>query len=74
MGSHGRGFVGQDRGVKAGLGLAVLPKDMVPAGLHVTGGERLPDLQETEIALLGTQDMSRPAQRLKEHIVRSLER
>jgi DNA-binding transcriptional LysR family regulator len=59
--------------VKAGLGLAVLPKDMVPAGLYVTAGDRLPNLRETEIALLGTKDLSRPAQRLKEHIVRSLE-
>ena len=59
--------------VKAGLGLAVLPKDMVPSGLHVSGGHRLPDLKDTEIALLEAKILSLPAQRLKQHIVRSLE-
>ena len=58
--------------VKAGLGLAVLPKDMVPDGLHVLSAKRLPDLKDTEIALLQASGLSLPAQRLKEHIVRSL--
>lgn len=58
--------------VKAGLGVAVLPKDMVPSGLHVSDGGRLPDLKDSEIALLQTKDLSLPAQRLKDHIVRSL--
>lgn len=58
--------------VKAGLGIAVLPKDMVPDGLHAVGGTRLPDLKDTEIALLQASKLSMPAQRLKEHIVRSL--
>lgn len=58
--------------VKAGLGLAVLPKDMVPSGLHVLDGKRLPDLKDTEIALLQAKELSLPALRLKEHIVRSL--
>ena len=59
--------------VKAGLGVAVLPKDMVPAGLHISDGGRFPDLRDTEIALLEAKGMSLPAQRLKDHIVRSLE-
>jgi DNA-binding transcriptional LysR family regulator len=58
--------------VKAGLGLAVLPRDMVPNGLHVSDGGPLPDLRDTEIALLEMKELSPPAQRLKEHIVRSL--
>jgi DNA-binding transcriptional LysR family regulator len=58
--------------VKAGLGLAVLPKDMVPTGLHVLEESRLPDLKDTEIALLQAKDLSTPALRLKDHIVRSL--
>ena len=58
--------------VKAGLGLAVLPKDMVPDGLHVHSGRRLPDLHDTEIALRQTSELSPPALRLKEHIIRSL--
>ncbi len=58
--------------VKAGLGLAVLPKDMVPSGLHVLDDKRLPDLKETEIALLQSKRLSPPALRLKDHIVRLL--
>lgn len=59
--------------VKAGLGLAVLPKDMVPDGLHALGGKSLPDLKDTEIALLEAGRLGLPGRRLKEHIVRSLE-
>lgn len=58
--------------VRAGLGIAVLPKDMVPEGLHVVDGKRLPALKDTEIALLQAHQLSPPAKRLKEHIVRSL--
>lgn len=58
--------------VRAGLGVTVLPKDMVPADLHVVDGGPLPSLKDTEIALLQRERLSLPAQRLKEHIVRSL--
>lgn len=58
--------------VKAGLGLAVLPKEMVAPGLHVLDDGRLPDLKDTEIALLAASELSVPALRLKDHIIRSL--
>jgi DNA-binding transcriptional LysR family regulator len=58
--------------VKAGLGMTVLPKDMVPPDLHIIDGRPLPDLKDTEIALLQKERLSVPAQRLKEHVVRSL--
>ncbi|NEW89440.1 LysR family transcriptional regulator [Rhodopseudomonas sp. WA056] len=58
--------------VKAGLGVTVLPKDMVPADLDTIDGAPLPDLKDTEIALLHAPDLSPPAQRLSEHIVRCL--
>jgi DNA-binding transcriptional LysR family regulator len=58
--------------VKAGLGMTVLPKDMVPPDLHIIDGKPLPDLKDTEIALLQKERLSVPAQRLKEHVVRSL--
>ncbi len=58
--------------VKAGLGVSVLPRDMVPEGLHVCGAAELPLLDETEIALLDHGALSLPARRLKEHIVRAL--
>lgn len=58
--------------VKAGLGMTVLPKDMVPPGLHIIDGKPLPDLKDTEIALLQKERLTVPAQRLKEHVMRSL--
>jgi DNA-binding transcriptional LysR family regulator len=59
--------------VKAGLGVAVLPKDMAPAGFHITDGTGLPDLKETEIALLTTSSATPAMRRLAEHMVLSLE-
>ncbi|RED37442.1 LysR family transcriptional regulator [Rhodopseudomonas thermotolerans] len=58
--------------VKAGLGVTVLPKDMVPADLDTIDGAPLPNLKDTEIALLHAPDLSPPAQRLSQHIVRCL--
>jgi DNA-binding transcriptional LysR family regulator len=58
--------------VKAGLGMTVLPKDMVGPGLRVIDGKPLPDLRDTEIALLQADPLSLPARRLKEHVIRSL--
>ena len=58
--------------VKAGLGVAVLPKGMVPPDLRVIDGAPLPSLRDTEIALLQANSLSIPAARLKEHIIRSL--
>jgi DNA-binding transcriptional LysR family regulator len=58
--------------VRAGLGMTVLPKEMVPSDLHILDGKPLPDLKDTEIALLQAERLSVPAERLKEHIVRCL--
>lgn len=58
--------------VKAGLGVTVLPKDMVPPGLHVVDGSPLPDLKDTEIALLHVDRLSVPARRLMDHVIKSL--
>lgn len=59
--------------VRAGLGVTVLPKAMAPSDLRVIDGSPLPRLQDTEIALLTRSNLSRPADRLKQHIARSLE-
>ena len=59
--------------MRAGLGVTVLPKDMVPEGIAVIEDERLPDLHDTEVALLAADPLSAPARRLADHIVRSLE-
>jgi len=60
--------------VKAGLGVSVLPKDMVPRDLHIMGAGGLPALQDTEIALITARALARPSQRLSEHIIASLEK
>ena len=59
--------------VRAGLGIAVLPREMVPGDLTVIDGSPLPVLQDAEIALLAARRLSLPARKLHEHIVRSLE-
>lgn len=67
-------LAGQHAAVKAGLGITVLPKDMVPAGLAaIERRSLLPDLHDTEIALLASRTLTAPAGRLHDHIVRSLE-
>jgi DNA-binding transcriptional LysR family regulator len=66
-------LAGAQAAVRAGLGITVLPKDMVPSGLHIVEAGGLPDLRDTEIALLAAKPLSAPAHRLREHIVRSLE-
>lgn len=58
--------------VRAGLGITVLPKDMAPSDLHVIDGKPLPDLKDTEIALLQKDRLSTPAARLREHVIKSL--
>lgn len=59
--------------VKAGLGVTVLPKEMVPTGFSILDGKSLPDLADTEIALLALPTSRGPVLKLQEHIMRSLE-
>ncbi|MCY7280126.1 MAG: LysR family transcriptional regulator [Sphingomonas bacterium] len=67
-------LAGSQAAVRAGLGVTVLPRDMVPADLRVIDdATRLPDLHDTEIALLAVNNLSVPARRLVDHIVRALE-
>jgi DNA-binding transcriptional LysR family regulator len=65
-------LAGSIAAVRAGLGVSVLPKEMVPAGLHVIDGGPLPDLKDTEIALLSGPSLTPPATKLRDHIVRCL--
>ncbi len=58
--------------VRAGLGVAVLPREMVPHGLHVTDGQPLPELKDTEIALMTVRALAAPATKLRDHIIRCL--
>ncbi len=61
--------------VKAGLGIAVLPSNMLPVGIHMIRQEmKLPELADAEIALLKREHLSKASELLSDHIVRSLER
>jgi DNA-binding transcriptional LysR family regulator len=65
-------LTGCQAAVRAGLGLTVLPREMVPPGLQPLSQSGLPDLHETEIALIEASDLSKPAHALAEHIIRAL--
>jgi DNA-binding transcriptional LysR family regulator len=68
-------LAGAQAAVRAGLGITVLPKEMVPSDFYIIDtGEGAPDLHDTEIALMQASQLSRPAERLAQHIVRSLEK
>ncbi|HEX8192153.1 MAG TPA: LysR substrate-binding domain-containing protein [Allosphingosinicella sp.] len=68
-------LAGSQAAVRAGLGVTVLPRDMIPADLvAIDGVGALPDLHDTEVALLAAKSLNAPAQRLRDHIVRALER
>lgn len=59
--------------VKAGLGVAVLPKHMAPDDLAVDEGDAMPTLLPTEIVLQTASDAALPARRLAQHLARALE-
>jgi DNA-binding transcriptional LysR family regulator len=60
--------------VKAGLGLTALPINMLPVGLKVIENEyNLPDLENTEIALLKKDDSSKTIEEFAKYIIQSLE-
>ncbi len=67
-------LAGAQAAVRAGLGVAVLPKDMVPGDFLVLDeAAAAPDLSDTEIALMMASPCPAPGERLARHIVHSLE-
>jgi DNA-binding transcriptional LysR family regulator len=67
-------LAGLHAAVRAGLGITVLSKDMVPDDLRVLGKRfGLPQLDDTELALLRAPKLSPAGQRLAEHIISSFE-
>ncbi|KAA2237126.1 LysR substrate-binding domain-containing protein [Salinarimonas soli] len=68
-------LAGLQAAVKAGLGITVLPKEMVPPGFVLLGPEQgLPPLPDTEIVLYRAPGaLPRAATLLAEHIVHSME-
>lgn len=68
-------LAGSQAAVRAGLGITVLPREMVPPDLAmIDDPDTLPDLHDSEIALIGARSLNMPAQRLRDHIIRTLER
>lgn len=60
--------------VKAGLGITVLPKNMLPSGVvPVRSKFKLPTLADAEIALLKRNHLNKTGEVLVEHLVHSLE-
>jgi len=51
-------LAGQSPPSRPGLGVTVLPRTWCPPGLHVVDGFPLPDLKDTEIALLHQERLS----------------
>jgi DNA-binding transcriptional LysR family regulator len=69
-------LAGLQAAVRAGLGVTVLPREMVPPGLTILGEAEhgLPVLPDTEIVLYRAPGaLPRAAELLAEHIVHSLE-
>jgi DNA-binding transcriptional LysR family regulator len=67
-------LAGTHAAVRAGLGVTVLPREMAPADLAILNDEALglPDLKDTEMALIEAPDLSPAAIRLRDMIVREL--
>jgi DNA-binding transcriptional LysR family regulator len=60
--------------VKAGMGITVLPANMIPVGIQPIRGEiKLPALADAEIALVKRDDLSKASRMLAEHIIQQLE-
>jgi DNA-binding transcriptional LysR family regulator len=67
-------LAGAQAAVRAGLGITVLPKDMVPDDFFIIDTPSgAPDLSDTEIALMTASPLPQPAERLADYIVRALE-
>jgi DNA-binding transcriptional LysR family regulator len=66
-------LAGAQAAMRAGLGISVLPREMVPASLAALApGTGLPALAETEIALIQSAQMSAAARLFGEHIIHAL--
>ncbi|MBX9796032.1 LysR substrate-binding domain-containing protein [Sphingomonas sp.] len=68
-------LAGTQAAVSAGLGVAVLPREMCPPALVMVGTDgALPALADTEIALIEAPNVSVTAHRFAQHIAAALER
>ena len=68
-------LAGAQAAVAAGLGITVLPRDLIPAGLApLPEDQQLPQLYDAEVALMKAAQLKGPAELLAEHIRHALER
>lgn len=68
-------LAGAQAAVRAGLGVTVLPREMIPGGLTpIPSHFGLPRLYDAEVALMTAPVLSEPAQLLADHIRQALER
>ncbi|WP_037503974.1 LysR substrate-binding domain-containing protein [Sphingomonas jaspsi] len=67
-------LAGTQAAVRAGLGVAVLPREMCASPLVALDGNVLPPLEDTEIALIEAPHASPTARRFCQHMVEALER
>lgn len=68
-------LAGLHAAVRAGLGMSVFSRDMVPKDLKILGSDSgLPALEDSEVALLRHPRLSKAGQRLADHIIQSFER
>jgi DNA-binding transcriptional LysR family regulator len=65
---------GTQAAVRAGLGVAVLPREMCPPSLAALPETVLPPLEDTEIALIEAPHLSPTARRFGQHVAEALER
>lgn len=65
-------FISSIAAVKAGIGITVLPKNMVPEGLNILKNSKLPDLKDTHATLLIKNKNLKPATIFGEHISEQL--
>lgn len=67
-------LAGTQAAVRAGLGIAVLPREMCTGSLASLGSGLLPALEDTEVALIEAPGASPTAHRFAQHVASALER
>ena len=65
-------YIGSNAAVKAGLGITVLPKNMIPEGLYEFKSSKLPALEDTHIALLTNGSNSKALQSFANYVSEKL--
>lgn len=65
-------FIGATAAVKAGIGITVMPQNMIPEGLVEIHNSDLPDLEDTHISLLIKHQDNKPANSFAKYILNKL--